>query len=296
MRVTNEMMVSNSLHRLSSRLQQFERTQSQLSTGRRMLAPSDDPGGSGRALSLRATQRARQQEARNASDAQGQLALADNQLQASVNRLHRARDLTVAGASSVSPQQRNAMAVEIRAIQDELVGIANTRNRGRPLFSGYRDVSAVAKGAADEWIYQGDDGAVTRRVGEQDLVTVNVTAAEVFGFGAPDGDVFSLLDDIILALDAGDTDEMSAALGRLDEAQRRIGDAQTKIGASANWVESAQLRTQDSLLAIRTQLSEVEDINIAEGIMELQLQENAYQVTLQAMARALPPSLASFLR
>lgn len=296
MRITTEMVVNNSLHRLSARLERYERTQSQLATGNRMLNPSDDPSGTGRALSLRASQRSREQEARNASDAESWLALADSQMQAAVERIQRVRELAVRGASSLNNAERRAIAEEVSRIRGEMESIANARHRGRPLFSGYQDVPAVAK-IDGQWVYQGDDGVITRRVGEQDVVPVNVTAAEVFGFGAAGGDVFSLLDDLENALRGPDAAAaMSAGLEGIDAVRQRIGDAQAKIGANTNWVESARRRSGDALMAIRGQLAEVADVNLAEAVMELQVQEVAYTATLQALSRALPPSLVSFMR
>lgn len=296
MRITSEMMVSNSLRRLQTRLGHYERVQSQLATGSRMLSPSDDPSGTGRALGLRATLRSREQEARNATDAQAWLGVADSQLQAATDRLQRVRELAVRGANSLGPVERQAIAAEVVAVRDELVAIANARHGGRPLFAGYGQDDAVAN-VAGAWVYQGDGGAITRRVGESDVVPVNVTADEVFGFTSPDGSVFALLDDLVTSLGGPDpAADLSAGIARIDGARERIGDAQARIGANANWVDSALRRSEDSLLAVRAQLAEVEDVDIAEAIMELQTQEAAYSATLQALARALPPSLAAFLR
>lgn len=296
MRVTSEMMVSNSLRRLSSRLEGYERAQSQLATGRRMLAPSDDPSGAGRALGLRATQRAREQEVRNAGDAKAWLDLADSQMQAAVERLHRARELAVRGASSLGAEERQAIGVELASVRDEMVAIANFSHGGRPLFAGYGSEDPVAL-VAGTWTYQGDAGQVTRRVGESEVVQVNVTAPEVFGFGSPDGDVFTMLDDLIAALGGPDpAGELAQGIQRIDAARQTIGDAQARVGASSNWVDSARRRSEDAILATRGQLAEVEDVNIAEAIMNLQTEEVAYTATLQALARALPPSLAAFLR
>lgn len=49
-------------------------------------------------------------------------------------------------------------------------------------------------------------------------------------------------------------------------------------------------------LTLRMELSEVQDLDLAKGVMELQVQQVAYEATLQALAKALPPSLAAFLR
>jgi flagellar hook-associated protein 3 FlgL len=292
-RVTNEMMVANSLRRLSTRLGRYERAQSQMATGRRLLAPSDDPAGTGRTLSLRASRRSREQEARNAADARSRLDIADTNLAQAVDRLHRVNDLTVRGASSLSAQERSAIATEVGQIREELRGIANARHRGVPLFAGYADPGDVV---APDGSYQGDAGRIERRIGEGEAVRVNVTAAEAFGLDAPGTNLFTLLDDIVGALGTGDTAAMAAALGRLDAARTQIGRAQAVVGTATNRVESAQRRGKDTLLTLRAELAEVEDVDLAEAALELQTQEVAYQATLQAMARALPPSLVSFLR
>ncbi len=295
-RVTSEMMVTGSLRRLSSRLEQYEKTQSRLATGKRILVPSDSPGDANRALGLRAVQRAREQELRNAADAKSWLDITDTQLQAATERLHRVRELAMRGASSAGPDERSALAVELRHIRDELVGIANYRNRGRPLFSGFSSADAV-QNVAGTWVYGGDDGVVTRRVSESDVVQTNVTAAEVFGFGgAPGTDLFSLLDRLIADVQAGDDTAVATGMGNVDAARRRVTDSLAQVGAAANTVESARMRTDGALLAIRGELAEVEDVDLAEAVMELQSQQAAYEATLQALARTLPPSLASFLR
>ncbi len=295
MRITNEMMVANSLRRLSTRLGRYERAQSQLATGRRILTPSDDPAGAGRGLALRASQRSREQEARNAADAQSRLQMTDSQLGAAVERLHRVNELTVAGASSLTASERKAIATEVAAVREELRAIANARHRGAPLFAGYADPGEVV---APDGSYRGDAGAIERRIGETDVVKVNVTAAEVFGLD-PAGtapNVFRLLDEMVGYLDAGDEAGMAGALGRLEQVQTQIGRAQAVVGAAMNRVESAQRRGEDALLTLRSELAQVEDVDLAEAAMELQTQEVAYEATLAAMGRALPPSLVTFLR
>jgi flagellar hook-associated protein 3 FlgL len=302
MRVTSEMMVSKTLQRLSSRLEQYEKVQSQLSTGKRYATPSEDASATARSLSLRGMQRAREQEARNAADARSWLDIADSQLQSAVTRLHRARDLAVRGASDTDPQESKALAAELRTIQAELVGIANFQHGGRPIFAGSQGVAPVSFTedpitGARTWSSTGDDGKVERRVGDADIVQVNVTAQQAFGIvpgGA--GGVFADLDALIRALESGDKAAVGAGIAAIDTAQNRLMDSLTFIGASTNWVDSAQRRSVDALHSIRTELSQVEDTDFAEAVMNLQVQETAYQATLQAIARALPPSLASFLR
>jgi flagellar hook-associated protein 3 FlgL len=307
MRITQGMMVNNQVSRLQTRLERFERSQSQLGTGKAILKPSDDPAAANRGLVLRASMRAREQEARNGADARSWLDLADSKLQGAVERLHRARDLTVAGSSNQDPVSQRAMATEIAAIRDELVGIANTQHAGRPLFTGFAGGVAVERstGAAPDqpqdagkWLYRGDAGAITRRVSEHDLVQVNVTATDVFGVDAAGSgdDLFTLLDSIETALQGGRQDVLTAKLAGLDAALERIGDQQGKLGAATNRIDAAMSRNRDEQLTIRSELAKTEDVDVSSAVMELQTQEVAYQATLAALSRIMQPSLVDFLR
>jgi flagellar hook-associated protein 3 FlgL len=295
MRITSEVMVTRSLDRLQTRLQAYERAQSELGTGRRILRPSDDPAGSRRAMSLEAALRAREQDLRNASDAQGWLDTADSALQSALQRLSRVRELALRGASDSGAAERQALAAEVREIAEELQGIANTRHVDRPLFGGFSDGDAVTWDGT-EWVFAGTGEQITRRVSDSELVRVNVTAGEWLGTGAGTGNLLGLLEQLATDLEAGTADQVGARVGDLKVASDRITSALGQIGAATNRVESARERATDLTLTLRTELSSVQDVDLAAGMMELQVQQVAYEATLQALAKALPPSLVAFLR
>ena len=298
MRITSEVMVTRSLDRLQTRLEAYERSQSELATGKTILQPSDDPGGARRGMSLRAALRSREQELRNANDAMGWLNNADSQLQTGLDRVRRARDLAVDGSTLKDPGSQQAIATELRAIADELVGVANTKHLGRPLFGGFSAGDALDDSTTpptfDPIAGQADE--VLRRVSDTEQVRVNVTAAEWMGADSPDGDVVSFLRALADKIEAGDQLGASADIAGLDRAADRMAASLADIGSATNRVESAQARAEDAKLNLRTELSNVEDVDVAAGLMELQVQEIGYQATLQALSKALPPSLAAFLR
>ena len=301
MRVTNEMVVTSSVRRLSTRLSEYETAQRKLATGREIQRPSDDPSAADRSMSLRAVAKAREQEARNAEDGLSWLNSTDSQLQAAGTRLQRARELAVHGSSSIGQDARTGIADEIRAIREELVGIANSKLRGQHLFSGYRNEPAVVSDDDGTYTFRGDGDLpdepdeIMRRVGDGERIRVNTTAAEAF-FDTDGNSVFAILADLEESLRVGRTDEISAALTSIDGAQASIGSELARVGANSNWLESALARSADSLHVTRHELSEVEDADYAKAVMDLQAQDVALQSTLQAMSRALPPSLATFLR
>lgn len=294
MRVTSEMMVTGSLQRLQGRLQRYERAQVALSTGKAIQRPSDDPAQASRALTLRAALQSRTQELRAAADATSLVQRADVELQSASNLLQRVRELTISAGGTASPTERTAIATEVAQLQDQLLTVANTRHRGQALFAGHRDTTAVAHDGTS-WDYLGDQGAIIRRVSDSDRVQVNVTADSVFGFADGD-DVFSVLDDLRTAIVTGDAAATQAGLEGVDRALERVWDGLATLGATAARIDATRQRTVDGELALRGELAEVEDVDMARAFMDLQVEEVAYEATLQALGRSLPQTLVAFLR
>lgn len=294
MRVTTDMIVAKSVRRLSQRLEGYERAQQQVATGKKFLKPSERPADANTGIALRASQRSRQQEERAAADAESWLNVADAQMRSMVERLHRVRDLAVGVNPSVSATERQAVANEMRVIQEELVAMTNIRHRGRPLFGGFIDGTPVT-GGPGAWSFNDDGGQIMRRIGEQDVVRVNVTASEALTFAGGADNMLTVIDDVVTAVNAGGGTAVSALLGRIDAGLSALGEQQTRIGATGGRVESAQQRNFEISLAIRTELAKNEDVDVADAIMELQVQQLGLEATLKAVGTALPPSLVNFL-
>lgn len=294
MRITSEMMVTGSMRRLQGRLERYERAQTALATGRWVNRPSDDPSQASRALSLRAALQSREQELRAATDATSLVNRADGELQGASAVLQRVRELTVRAANPTNGDEQSAIVAEISELQEQLLSIANAEHRGRALFSGFQDAASVAQ-VAGVWTYQGDAGQIQRRVSDADRVQVNVLAADVFGFSTG-ADTFTMLDDLKAAVTVDDKAAISGSLDRIDTALGHIFEGLAVLGASSARIEQARARTETSQLTLKTELAAVEDVDLAEAIMDLQVEEVAYQATLQALGRSLPSTLVSFLR
>lgn len=103
-----------------------------------------------------------------------------------------------------------------------------------------------------------------------------------------------LLDDIANTLRTGG--DPQSALNQLDTRIDAVLNTATTVGARTNQVESAISLTSYKSETLRTDISSVEDIDLAQTIMDLKLQEVAYQSSLNASARVLQPTLLDFLR
>ncbi|MFO7294295.1 MAG: hypothetical protein C0P76_014550, partial [Acidimicrobiia bacterium] len=269
MRITQQAITYQNLERLQNRLEQLAQAQSSLGSGKRIHKPSDDPSAMNRSMSLRGLQAASDQAARNASDGLMWTSLADSKLQTLLDRLHRARELAIRSGSVTNDAEREAFAKELESIREEAIAIANSRIGDRALFAGTADGDAVA---SDGTAYLGNDGVVERRVGPKDVVQVNVIGAEVFGFDAG-RDLFTVLADLSDRILAGDNDGVQGSIDEIDESMDRILTALAQLGAATNRIEAAQRRNADEKLSLQDRLSQVESVDVAEAIMQLQLQQ-----------------------
>ncbi len=294
MRISQESLVRQSLDRMQRRLVDYERVQVQLGSGRRFQRASEDVGGMSSSLGLREQRRSLEQANRNASDGRARVDVADSRLQGMSTVLRRVRELATRGASTLAPTEREAIATELATLRDELVDLANSRHLGQSLFGGHAADDAVTR-VNGVWTYTGDTGAVDRRTGDDESVRVNVTGDQVFGF-AGGADLFTMVDRLETDVRDGRVDGVAGALDAIGSAEQDLLTGLARLGAAGRRVEDATNRNLERLEILRTRQSDVEDVDLAEAVMELQVQEVALQATMGALGRALQPSLMDFLR
>lgn len=290
-RITQQLMVDRSLFSLQTGLRRLAQSQEHISTGRLINRPSDSPTGTNDAMRLRAQLSADAQHATNAQSGLDYLARTDSTLTSMVDNVQRARDLIVQGGStgSAGPDARAALAAELTQIREALLDLANTEHLGRPLFGG----TDTGDTYLADGTFAGDANEVSRTIGEGQVVNVNVTGPAAFG---PDGNnVFDVLATAITNM-TSNPDALGASLSAIDVVQDRMLAAQADVGARVNRIEDAVTRLADAELDHTAALSEIENVDIAKAVVDLQMQEVAYQAALGATARVLQPSLMDFLR
>lgn len=294
-RVTENSVSTRVLGNLQGNLSRLGRLQDQLSNGKLINRPSDSPTGTVSSMQLRQEMRRMEQHSRNIDDGKGWLSTVDTALTSTLSQLHRVNDVTLQGMNTgaMSAEARAALAVEVENIRDSLIGVANTRYLDRPVFGGTTP-GQVAYDAAG--VYQGDNGQVQRTVADGTKVRVEVTGEEAFGTG-PD-QLFTVLDDIAkhLRTDPADITALGDDLGRLNAATTRIIDQVASVGARYNRLSVMQETGEQRLSELASQRSDVEDVDLPKTIMEMQLQQTAYQAALAATAKVIQPSLVDFLR
>jgi flagellar hook-associated protein 3 FlgL len=298
-RTTTQTMMRSAQRNLQTNMAELAKLQEQATSRTNISRPSDDPAGTADSLKVRADLRAVEQYTRNADNGNGWLIRIDSALTATEAIMQRVRDLTVRGANdgSMSPASKEAIALELNGLKDDLLKQANTTYLGRNVFAGNTD-----KGVAFDANY-GFNGlakdSVERRISADATVRVDADGSAIFGAGLNDAagkptSVFSLIDGIVK--DLGDGTNVGARITEIDERMKTIVGQHAQIGAQQNRVE----RAQESLLAqkgsLEAQRSGIEDIDLGQIILDLKTQEVSYQAALAVTARVLQPTLMDFLR
>jgi flagellar hook-associated protein 3 FlgL len=292
-RVTQSMMSQHSLSSLQTSLSKLAAIQEQVSTGRVLNRPSDSPSDTMTSMRMRSSISDQKLYARNAEDGLGWLGQTETALTGINSEVRRARDLALQGANgSLGQTSLDALAVEVDKIREGVLASANTTYLGRPVFGGITGGTQAYNPATGAYI--GTPGAVNRTVADGVTVDIQIDGQTAFG---PNGS--SLFDDLTAlsaALRAGDTTAIRAGSSALSTDMDRIQGRISDVGTQFNRLEKAATTAGDVELDLTTKLSEVENTDLPKAMVELKMQEVAYQAALASTARVMQPSLLDFLR
>lgn len=183
MRLSTNQIFQQGISSVLDNQSQVLRTQVQIGTGKRILAPSDDPSGSVQTLQISTAIETTEQYRKNGDLAEARLQLEESTLQNVGDNLQRVRELLVqANNDSQTSETRASIAAEITQRLEQLLDLANTRDaNGEYIFSGYRSQGAAfARDASGAITYQGDMGSRSLQISAVRRVAIGDSGHEVF--------------------------------------------------------------------------------------------------------------------
>lgn len=155
---------------------QVQKTQQQISSGRRVLTPADDPVAATKILQLRQEIAQRKQYEQNMNAADNRLKLEDSTLGSVSKYITRIRELTIkAGDASYTQKDRKAIAMELSQIQKALADLFNTRDANDEyIFAGFKGTEPpYVQNRSGRYEFKGDEG--------QRLLTINTSTTVATG-------------------------------------------------------------------------------------------------------------------
>lgn len=299
MRVTQRAVALTSLYGLNGNLAALQKLQQQMTSGKMITLPSDDPTGTNTAMVTRSAMAGNTQAARNISNAQTFLDATDSALQSMLTQVQRVRTLTVQALNSGSMDSvaEGNIATEVNGIRESLIGSANQVVQGRPIFGG---MTSGSKAYNADGTYAGVGGDTTpatplnARISDVESIRVDITGPEAFGKPSSTKDLFAVVQNI--ANDVSNPTALSGDLSDLDNVINGMKTALADVGTRESRMQTAATNNSSQALSLQAGLSAVEDVDLPKTIMHLQMQQTGYQAALQVTAQALQPTLLDFLK
>lgn len=295
MRISTRSYARHIQKSISRAQQELRRLSEQLTSGKRLTCPSDDPVAIGDIINARsdlATVLNRQKVLQKAERLTGP---ADTALDNISSALRDVKDL-VLGATQpgLTDTARLSQAEIIRGYRERIFDEANISVQGDYLFAGKLSNTQPFEETAGVITYTGDSEGLELWVAPERPMEVTLPGDGLFNFedaggdravSEVDTDLFTLLDDIADAIEAGDDNALPDMAEDLDALYQHVVGQRGVLGARVQRIEDAQHSAGDMEVAAREILSDIEDVDIASALVDLQHQQVCYQAALSATAK-----------
>ena len=313
-RVGNNQLTRNILYHIQDQLGQQEKLFEQISSNKRLHRPSDDPVAVSKAMKLRDQLSRIEEYETQAASAQTWSNVTNAALDNANETWKRVNEISISAADGTkTAADRAGMAEELEQLLNHLVQITNTTHGGRYIFGGSQTDAPAFSAETDAntgritgVFYQGDNA--TREVKTKDNASIGINQ---LGSNAGDPDkagvfidsrngmnMFDTLIDLRDKLLANDTIGISGSGGIIEEIEtgaRSITTAQVRIGGTQQVLDLDRNRLLAQSTEVQQFLSEVEDADIAQLILELNNVQNTYEAALAAGGRLMQTGLLNFI-
>lgn len=308
MRIATAFAYDNSVATLQRRQAALVESQEQLTSGKRVRKPSDDPAAAAAAERALA-QVTRSQSLQRALDAsRSAMELTESALGAAGDLLQQVREQVVAaGNASYSDAERRSMAVVLRGMRDELFSIANRSDgAGRYHFGGQGSDQAPFLDAPGGVAYTATNGQARAASGEASPLSIDGQQAwlQAADPANPGGtlSLFDVLDRVITELNTAGLGSVqiglnvSAGLRDIDASAENLGAWRSRTGAALNRIDGMAERLSQTTLDAQVARSEAEDLDMLQAISDFQNRQTGYDAALKTYSIVQKMSLFDYIR
>ena len=294
MRVSDNSMLRNFLTHLEQVRERVAKRSNEVSSGKKITKPSQDPVGSARLLRLRDSMARVNQYSRNAQRVEAKMGATSGSLNSLRNLINTVAEKANQGINGIrSPQEQAAIATEVEQILEHMVFIGNTTVDGERIFAGSEVLTQPFVLSGSTYIYQGDTHVHKIEISDGLGVASNVVGSDVFT--EADSDLLNTVAAVASNLRASDTDAVLALLPKLTAAAEDVDSARVKVAQTLNQVEKTNTRHAEERLALAKEASYLEDADLAHSISQLLQDETALRASMSVGARLNQPTLFDIL-
>lgn len=284
---------------LMDQAQQTEDNAAQeLSTGRRVSLPSDDPAAEAAMIGENSRSAAVDQYTANSDSLTSVLNTANSTLTSVNSLLQRAVTLGVEGANgSMNQSDLNSIAEEVSNIQSQMLSLANTSYAGHYLFAGTASGSPpyVADTANPSQIdYVGNNQQNKVQIGTGLSVSANLPGSSIFSQSG--ANVFDALQSLVTALQGGNSTAIATAQTGVSSALSAVSTAQVFYGSTVDELTTNETFLSQEKLNITTYENTLVSADTATAATDVTQDENVLNATVEAAAKMNQSCLLNYIQ
>ncbi len=274
------------LRNLSTSYERMGKYQDQLSTGKKINRPSEDPVIAMKGISYRRDLSQTEQYKANFSEAYNWIENSDAALDKATQAMQRIRELVVqASNDTYDTSQRGSIATEIDQLKEHLITIANTQVGDKYIFNGTKTLDAPI--GADDKPNSTSGTEVQIELSKGIYMPVSIKTDAVFTLEKLSADL----------KDSTKTNtDINKYLGALDTHINSMLNTRAELGARQNRIEMMEDRVDEQEVIAQRIVSDNEDADIERVITDLKTQESVHRAALGVGSRIIQPTLMDFLR
>jgi flagellar hook-associated protein 3 FlgL len=289
MRITQQMMVTSALQSEATATDQMQTLSQQASSGLKVSQPSDDPAAWASIQETTAQIGVVQARSSAATQAAGNLNLAESTLDSATNLMTQAQSLAVEASNGTeSAASRSDLADQVTSIMQQLVALANTRGSTGYLFGGTATNTPPVDSSGN---YQGNSNVTHVEIADGVLAISNADGASAFS-SAGGRDPFADLQTLATALSSNDVAGIQSSITNLQASSAQILAARIDTGLSASRLTSAATVMSNTVTQLQVQNSTLADADAASTLSNLTAAQTAYEAAIEVNKQILSTSLA----
>jgi len=304
MRISTNTIYQSGINKIGSLQNDQAKLQQQISTGKRVSLPSDDPIASTQILKISHAQEVSASFTATRQTAQLKLNTLESSLTSVTNLLVSTQSTLIgAGNGSLSNQERVNIGTELNNSLQALIGLANTQDEsGNFIYAGFNTSSAPFVANASGATYTGDSSQQLLQVDVQRQIAVNASGDSVFQ--ASGYDVFTTLSSLVTLLNTPITNAatqtafntgLTSAIGNLQGSVDNVINVRAAIGSKLNEIDSLNTAGSDRDLQYSKSRSNLEDLDYASALSDLSKNQTIMEAAQKSFVETTKLSLFQYI-
>lgn len=304
MRITLGMQTNETLLNLNDQQDQINTLSQEISSGKQLLSPSDNPDSWSQIMSTNQTIREYNSFLSNVNFATGWGQTTESALNELSGLLSQAKQVAISADSSVGTAESGALATQVNGILQQALSIANTQYDNQYIFAGTatNTVPYSINSSTGSVTYNGNTGSIEVKTNmssaaDPGMTTVNLNGQAVFG-GSTSSGGSNVLNDIWSleqAITSGNSTGISNSISTLGNDFNQINNQLTTVGSQLSTLTSQQSALNTMVTNEKGVLSNLQDTDMASATVKLSQAQTAFQAALQVTSLLDNLNLSSIL-